>query len=384
MGTVAEQFIQLGDFDLTGKVYGGIRTAGGYWKIKQDGAGNLFTGARKDTPEGASRAFRVVFDNERDAEQFLYYFADKEEDADLPFYYRFHDWHYRVWGVVIKDVPISEDSPVDYPYYIYDVACYLYSPFGYSREFTVWKLTNATLNQTLTLNNPEGHYPSCFESLAVTCHYSGGHVQNLALAIDGVTLPICDYALSNEIWELLGNDYSLLETYEDLITSGSKWGQDAVGSGTYSGGAILLNNSQSAYFRLSGPNLSRYPVRMTADLSLDGGGATNKAYVEVSEDAVTWEVVLNQDDFENGVVEYVLEDTEYMGDIYVRFRCDSGTSGKYLRIGSVKFEVERWIEDGIIPTVPAKSSKVATLSCNASYSKLVDILGTFHQRRKFI
>ena len=77
---------------------------------------------------------------------------------------------------------------------------------------------------------------------------------------------------------------------------------------------------------------------MSADLSLDSGGATGQAKIYISEDATTWIEVLDQDDFEIGSAEYTLEGSDYMKNCYVKLYCNSGTSGKYLNVGSIKFE----------------------------------------------
>jgi hypothetical protein len=232
--------------------------------------------------------------------------------------------------------------------------------------------------------NTDGHYAASFESLAIVCYYDSGHVLGLTLAFaDGLTMTICDEALTSEIWTLLGYRKLLTEVYEDLITSGTVWDQDTVGDGTFDTDHEELDNGESAYYHLSGPHAINKPIKMTADLSLDSGGATGKAYVEISADAVSWQEVLDELDFSAGVAVYYLNGSEYLHDIYVRFRCDSGTAGKKLNIGSVKFEVERWIAEGILPTIAAGASKAATVDASTG-SHSVMITGTFRPKRLLI
>jgi hypothetical protein len=118
---------------------------------------------------------------------------------------------------------------------------------------------------------------------------------------------------------------------------------------------------------------------MTADLSLDSGGATGEATVSISPDAITWTEVLDEDDFESGSTEYTLQGSEYLTDCYVKLLCTSGTSGKYLNVGSIKFECERWIEYGA-PTVAANATATATLTGTGN----VTIDGQFRPRRLFL
>ena len=377
--------IRLGDMDLLGLVYGPIETKGGYYKVRQDGATDLETGARLDPngPEGAYTTFVVVFENEIEAARFVKYCCDKVSDqTDLRLYIRSFNWYHKVWGVILKPVRIYEE-PLDYYLYQYEVTCYLHSPYSYSRAPKVWSVGPADLPQTKEINNNDGFYDSGFDTLAVTCHYDSGLLEELALAIGSKTLRLTDKALTNEIWDLHGKENTLLETYEDTITSVTQWSHDTTGNGAYDTGAIKLNNAESGYYILHGPNPIRYPVHMTADLSLDAGGATGKAYVEISSDGLSWDEALDESDFETGSYEYVLGGSEFRIDLHVRFRCDSGTAGKYLRIGAVKFEVERWIESGGVPEVSAGETETATLSCKAGPDSAT-ILGEFTRKRLFL
>jgi hypothetical protein len=385
-------YIKLGTFDLTGKVYDDIKFAGGFFDIKQDGATSLRTGARKGDPKGFSASFFVCFATEAEASAFMAYVApyspedpdfDEEVGADTALYLRTSDWYYRAWGVVVKPTAIGK-SPLDYTQYMYDVTCYLYSPYSYARRPSTWLQSGITsLPVTKSISNRNGHIASAFDSLAVTCAYNAAHVKNLVHSIGSTSLTIATEALSDEIWELKGNEYKILETYEDLITSGTKWGHDWTGSGTFDTDHIELNNGQSAYIRLSGPNPILKPIVMTADLSLDSGGATGQATIDISSDAVSWETVLDQDDFQSGSYEYVLSGTEYMTDVYVRITCTSGTSGKYVNIGSIKFDVERWVEYGAVPQIAAGSSGTATVDATTG-SEYCNIDGEFYTRRKFL
>lgn len=392
-------YTYLGSFDLTDHIYGEMKPSGGGWKVKQDGAVSLSTSARKDTPEGFSYNFSVVFGGptaEDDASEFLAYCRpfdpddpDFDEDigADTALYLRTSDWFYRVWGVVVKPTAIGK-SPLDYTQYVYDVTCYLYSPYSYARRPATWAQASITsLPVTKTVSNRNGHIASAFENLAITCTYNSDHVHNLihSMTVGGITtsLTLATEALSDEVWELLGNDSKILETYEDLITSGTKWGHDWTGSGTFDTDHIELNNAESAYIKLSGPNQILKPIVMTADLSLDSGGATGQATIDISSDAVSWETVLDQADFQSGSYEYVLPGTEYMTDVYVRITCTSGTSGKYVNIGSIKFEVERWVEYGAVPQIAAGSSGTATVDATTG-SEYCNIDGEFYTRRKFL
>ena len=105
----------------------------------------------------------------------------------------------------------------------------------------------------------------------------------------------------------------------------------------HSSSKILINNGNYAYLRLAGPNLSNLPVMMTADLSLDAGGSAGLAYIDISPDGSVWTYVKTQADFASGYAVYYLPGSEFMTDIYVRFRNASGTNGIYLRIGEWRY-----------------------------------------------
>lgn len=391
------QTIQLGTMDLYGHVYGPFSPTGGYFDIKQDGATSLHTGGRKGGPKGFSLKFSVCFQTEAEASAFLAYVAafdpdapdfDDEAGADIPLYIRDADWHYNVYAVVTKPEPISKEV-MDYIQYQYEVVCYCYSPYSQARRPATWVQAGITsLPATKNISNRKGHIASAFESLAVTCRYNSGHVKNLVHSLtdaDSVvtSLTLCDEALSDEIWELFGNENKLMQTYEDAITSATKWGHDWTGDGTFDTDHMELDNGESAYIILSGPHQAKKPIKMTADLSLDSGGATGEATVDISPDGVAWQTVLDQDDFEAGSAEYTLQGTEYMGEIRVRISCNSGTSGKKVNIGSIKFEVERWIEDGAAPQIAAGQSATASIDA-ATGSESVDIDGEYCIRRKFL
>lgn len=362
----------LGTQDLRGCVYGGFTPSGGFWEVKQDGATSLRTGARLDSVKGCYYNFDVVFSNERRAASFMQYCSGKQSDANINLYIRSSKWYYAVWGVSVKPKPVCKDGPLDYTQYMFEVTCYLYSPYAYSTAVKTWSGTNVAPPQTSALLANSGHIAMLPESLAVTCPYSGAHVTGLKLynTTTAKLLYLCYYALTNEVWTLHGPDNKLIEEYSDEIGSETRFNLDTMQSGTitYDDGEMLFENAAYAYYRLSGPHRSRYPVKMTADLSLDSGGVTGKAYVEVASSASgPWTIVLDEDDFETGSYEYVLSGTEYMTEIYVRIRNASGTTGKYLRLGSIAFYVERYVPPDDIPSVaPGNSERMALYATSAS------------------
>ncbi len=397
-----DMYNQLGTFDLTGKIYGEIKPTGGGWKVKQDNAITLFTGARKDSPEGTSVSFSVCFKNEDEADQFLRYIApydpedpdfDEDVGVDIPLYYRSTDWNLHLWGIVAKPVALNK-TPMDFLQYCYDLVCYCYSPYSYARMPTTWALSGVTsLPVTAAIPNVEGHIASSFESLAITCTYNAAHVKNLVFSLTDsdsavTSLTLCDEALSDEIWELRGNENIILETYEDPIVSDVILYRDTTKSisagGFYAPWACMaLVAGEYFYYKLSGPNQVRKPVKMTAEIYLTT--ASDLITVDISSDGVAWTTVLTQADF--GVQdfverEYVLPGTESMTDAYVRFMCTVG-SPVSVCLGSIKFEVERWVEYGVMPTVARGESATASIDATTG-SEYCDIDGEFYARRKFL
>jgi hypothetical protein len=277
----AGQFILLGSWDLRATwyrgVWGGFNFTGGIWNVKQDGASTLLTGARLDTPSGFSCSFKVYFTDKEDAQRFRAYCVDNNENSDIAFFVRDTNWFFKVWGITIKQSSIDVDSPTDYQYYFYDVTVYFYSPYAYENPAKIWQTPSCTLPQNSGPLANVGHYDRSFDKLQIIAHYAlEAHVHDLSLSIQSSeSLILCSLALSDELWDLRGNDNYLLETYTDAFVSGIQWEHDttisAGGAATFSSSHIKLNNGQSAYYRLSGPLPIQKPIKMTADLSLDSG-----------------------------------------------------------------------------------------------------------------
>lgn len=396
------QYIALGDYDLTGKVYDEMKPSGGYCDVKQDGATSLWTGCRKGDPKGSSRTLYVCFDDQDDASDFLAYCwpynpgnpaFDGINGADISLYLRNEDWYYSVWGVVVKEVSLNK-TPLDYSQYAYELLCYFYSPYTYATRPTGWLQSSITsLPVTKSISNRKGHLASAFESLSVTCTYNSAHVKNLVHSItnsDSVTasLTICDEALSDEVWELRGNENLLYETYIDEITSATKFNQDVTSGTPYSYvtgdpaiGWVQLDASDAPYYKLSGPNQVKKPIKLSACVTASG-----QSSIEISNDAISWTELYDESGFYGSSdpdavnpLEFALSGTEYMTDVYVRFRCDTGN----MWIGYIKFEVERWIEDGAVPQVAARQSATASIDATTG-SEYVNIDGDFYVRRLFL
>jgi hypothetical protein len=383
---MAEMYCFLGAQDLRGKVYGGFKPSGGFWEVKQDGATSLRTGARLDSVKGCYYTFDVVFSTQAQATAFMLYCAGKQEDANIALYIRSANWYYRVWGIVVKPKSICQDSPMDYMYYMYEVICYLYSPYAEAASAQSWGGTSVAPPQYSANLANSGHIGMPPETLRITCPYTSGlHVTNLYLK-NLTTLKylyLFNYALTDEVWILYGRENKLAEGYSDAFGSAAKFNQDTTRSGTivYSSSAMCFQNAAYAIYRLSGPNPTKQPVKMTATLSLDSGGATGKAYVEIASSASgPWTVVLDEDDFVSGSHEYVLQGTEYMTNIYVRLRNASGTSGKYLRLYSIIFYAERTIQTGSVPEIAAGATQKMALYAGSA-TTLITFSSTWRPAR---
>ncbi len=379
------EYMKLGILDLTNRVYGGFNFFGGQWEIKQDGARSLKTGARKDVPDGTYVRFNVYFKTDAEMHTFMQYVAGKDEDANIQLWVRTSDWYFKVWGIQVLQLPTSQENPMDWMLYGYQVTCYLYSPWTYSNNPLHWVPSSpATLPQTYSsLNNSDGHYNSSFDDLIIQCFYDSAHVKALAAAIaSGGSIKITDEALSDEIFELLANDKRLLETYEDLFLSSTKMTQDSTGTANFSTDHMRIDDGEYQIYKLSGPINVRYPIKMTANFAIDAGGATNKAYVDISPDGEAWTTVIDSRMFLLGQDNvYYLNGSEYMKDVYVRFRSDTGTAGKYFKIYHLKFEVERWVPAGSAPVLAVNEIQPMTISCDENFSKKVAIDCTYRPVR---
>jgi len=215
---MTDQYIHLGSLDLAGKVWGGFSFSGGVWKVKTDGASTFKTGGRFDPtgPDGFSCTFMVAFSTEQEASTFVAYCVANTHDAALAFYPRTSSWYFLVWGVALKQMPIDQDSPTDYNWYMYQVTLYFYSPFTYQATPDSWAVTNGTLNLTHAITN-SGHYAAGFESLAVTCHRaSSQNVHDLVFGNGTTNLTLFSGScLVDELWTLLGNDNRLISNLID-------------------------------------------------------------------------------------------------------------------------------------------------------------------------
>jgi hypothetical protein len=236
------------------------------------------------------------------------------------------------------------------------------------------------------MQNGLGHYDASFESLIITCAYDGGHVKALTLAnTAGDSIILVTEALTNEVWELRGNENKLLETYEDPIASATIFGHDAVGDGAWYAPltCMYIVAGESFYYLLSSPHQVSIPIKMTAALWSDDAG--NLVTVDISSDGVSWETVLDESDIQVNVAGtapevFVLRGTEYMRNVYIRFSCLAPSPDSFV-LGSIKFEVERWIELDAVPVVEPGDSSIFTLSCNETYGDLVSIDGVFRPKR---
>ena len=369
------RYVRLGDIDLFDVLTAPIIFSGGEFSVKQDGATSLETGAYEDQPKGTVAKFEVTYWDELRAAEFRAYCVANRKEVDLRLYNRDKGWYYRVWGISISPGKVPE-GPRGFLIRRYNVTCYLYSPYAHATLGSLWQAASVSLPQSSgAMQNGLGHYDGSFESLIITCAYDGGHVRALTLAnTAGDSIILVTEALTNEVWELRGNENKLLETYEDLIASSTVWDHDTVGDGSYTASHMDLSTGQSAYYILSGPHQVNIPVKMTADLRVTAGGT---GQVDISPDGVSWTTVLTQVDFISGVAEYRLRGTEYMTNVYVRLYCVAS----YLEIYQIKFEVERWIELDAVPVVELGDSSIFTLSCNETYGDLVSIDGIFRARR---
>jgi len=260
----------------------------------------------------------------------------------------------------------------------YGNAIYKYAPSS-------WTLQTRDI---VFADNSGGHMASA-PDLEVACSYNSGRAANVTVAIaDSETLILATQANSAETWELRGNRTRIIQTYEDLVTDDVTWLRDVASpatshytTGTPAIGWIEVHAGEAPYFRLSGPHPAGKPAKLWAPIIAGG-----ECSIEVSPDAVAWTEVLSESDFHAVgdsdttkaiATEFSLQGTEYMTDIYVRFRCDTGN----MWIGSIKFEVERWIEYGAVPVVAAGATKLMTVSATGG---AIAVNGTFTQRQKFI
>jgi hypothetical protein len=376
--------VRLGDIDLFDVLTAPIVITGGEFAVKQDGATSLETGAYEDAPKGTVAKFEVTYWDELRAAEFRKYCVANRKEIDIRLFNRDKGWYYRVWGISISPGKVPE-GPRSWLIHRYNVTCYLYSPYAYATLGSLWQAANVSLPQSSgAMQNGLGHYAGSFESLMITCAYDGGHVKALALAnTAGDSIILVTEALTNEVWELRGNENKLLETYEDPIDSATIFNQDTVGDGAWYAPAscIFLVAGESFYYLLSSPHQVNVPVKMTAAFNL--ASASDLCTVDISSDGVSWETVLDESDF--GVQDFVAHEyrlggTEYMRNVYIRFSCTAG-SPVSVNLASIKFEVERWIELDAVPVVEPGDSSVFTLSCNETYGDLVSIDGIFRAKR---
>lgn len=371
------RYVRLGDIDLFDVLTSPIIITGGEFSVKQDGATSLETGAYEDTPKGTVAKFEVTYWDELRAAEFRAYCVANRKEIDIRLFNRDKGWYYRVWGISISPGKVPE-GPRGFLIRRYNVTCYLYSPYAYATLGSLWQAASVSLPQSSgAMQNGLGHYAGSFESLEITCAYDGGHVKALTLAnTAGDSIILVTEALTNEVWELRGNENRITSIFEQVFTSLAAMQQDA--SGTFTKGAgdyMLVSSGQYATWKLSGPHQLNIPIKMTADLHFLGG----LPVVRISSDNVSWVEVISTAEFRTGTaLEYRLRGSEYMTDCYVQIWCPSGAS---MSCGYLKFECERWIELDAVPVVELGDSSIFTLSCNEASGDLVSIDGIFRARR---
>jgi hypothetical protein len=215
---------------------------------------------------------------------------------------------------------------------------------------------------TFSLDNSDGQLPES-PDIAIDC--VGGEDLTLSIA-DSETIVLADQINSEEQWSFEGGKKRIVETYVGDVSSLNAWLLDWDWTAApdappvWSGGEIWLDSGRDSFILLSGPNKIIAPIKMTANLSLTAGGATNEAYVQISSDKSNWKTVFDQIRFESGEAVYGIPEAMGMKDCYVRLYCNSGTATRYLKIASIKFEVIRAAIP--LPVVPAGKNKTATIS----------------------
>lgn len=250
---------------------------------------------------------------------------------------------------------------------------------GYVWEFDSDWLPSGQIGETVqTIDNTKGHLKGS-PSIVMTCAYESTHVEDVTVSIGSDVLTITYHANSDEVWTLNGNEKRISEVYEDDITSITKWDLDWVvgidDPPQYLDGKIIIDSGITGYILLSGPNKILSPIVMTADLSLDSGGATGKAYVQMSSDATNWITVFDEAAFQDGVAPYGIP-AMGMTDVYVRLYNNAGTATHYLRLGSIKFEVERAADP--CPKIAAGLRENVTIN---STGGSLTLFGSFAPRR---
>lgn len=235
---------------------------------------------------------------------------------------------------------------------------------GYIWEFSGGEWSQSGIAGTVeqSLDNSEGHFPGS-PDISIDCE--GGSDLTIAIA-DSESLILATQANSEENWAFFGGKKQVVETYEGDTSSLENWLLDWDWTSAPNappecfGGEIFLDSGRDSFILLSGPNKIIRPIKMTADLSLDSGGATGEAYVQISSDGSNWKTVFDQIRFESGEAVYGIPEAMGMRDCYVRLYCNSGTATHYLRIKSIKFEVTRAAKP--LPEVPAGTAKTVTIS----------------------
>lgn len=299
---------------------------------------------------------------------------------DLEFYHGKSDWFYRVKSISVRPSNIDHGRNV----YVARVSLVLEDPYIYSISYNDLVINSIALPYTSTdtfLNY--GNVDSPFYSVSLAGKYVGGyHTRDLVFSImNGATvesyIPISDRLLSDET-ATLDIDGKLTCVYTDDFADSTRFTPDCYASlnTTVSGGLLSIGSGGYCTYKLYGPHPTKQNVKLTANIT-----TTGSPYIQVSSDNSTWYTAVPAASVtSSSEVEYNLDYSNKLADVYVRFYCPTGST---MSMSALEFEAVRDTSYYDLPQIGSGDTRTIKISDGSTSSHYAGLVNISYKARKW-
>ena len=375
---VASPYYYLNGIDITNSMLEGLKNDGPEQKIST----KPYPGQEKvllsDDGHGRKEyTFETFQRNESDA--FAYMDEVMDPTGDMKFFPGDSMWFHKA-----KYIQCVRSKRRGSYYFVQKNTVTMAKPWLYLALATSWITGSVILPRTSTDITNTGHYDTPLESLEITGHYLAGFPLGITYAImDGVNqisiITLADQLLSEEVLEL-DEDGILQSTYTDDFATSTRWGHDAQKSGaTLAGGKVTVASGGYFLYRFRGPWPNIENGSLVSKINIISGSPI----IELSNDSMaTWSTIVTTSDIGNNISkEYFLTGSDHMADVYVRFRCPTGSS---MEVEDVLFTFRRRTTGTPTPNITAGSTRQIKISDGAGSTHSVSVEAVFRERRRSI
>jgi hypothetical protein len=367
-------YFSLGGYDLNGHVVLPIMPSGLTRNTSNIG---IPTRARcrlsEEGMEPLSYEFQLIFDDKDEADAFRRLVNGLSENVA---------WcgGRSTWYQIAKYVSVSPAEIVDdLIHYLCNVVLQFENPMLIKLAATTFSKNLAPLPIQSPVFENDGTADAPL-SFVFDARYAGGqHLKELALTLYDGLAEVSAVLLSNQLLSTERLEFSegdtILCTYMENFIDRSKLTLDKCASSglTEQDGYVQLAAEGYLTYKFYGPNPTLDNVLLQADFTITAGSPL----VQVSTDNVTWKTAIAAVDMQDGYHSYYLDQSDKIGDFYVRFYCPVGAT---LDINFLRFVATRTITPDVEFVIPAGESYSVEISDAATSGHEVDAAITFQPR----